>query len=76
MSMAGFTAEASLWNTSQCHHVVGMVDPVAVGQRVMPQLRPIGIGACMGTCAPDDWQCLFDCLAFERDPFRRFPGRF
>lgn len=71
MNMPGFAAEASLHDPGQPYRALRIVD--RGGPRVMPQLRPVGIGFCMSTCEPDDWQCLFDCLAVERDPFRRFP---
>ncbi len=70
-NMPGFTAEASLYDTNQHYHVAGIVTAVAIGQGVMPQLFPIGF--CMRHCGPNDWQCLFDCLAFERGPY---PGRY
>ncbi len=40
--------------------------------RTIRQTFPIG--SCMARCAPDDFECLFDCLAPERGPFRSYPG--
>ena len=73
MNIPRFTAECSLDDTGQHYRVARIVDSVPIGQGVMPQLFPIGF--CMAGCGRGDFQCLFDCLGFERDPFRPFPGR-
>jgi hypothetical protein len=75
MNMPGFTAVASLYKTSGHYGFAGTLAALAAGRGVVAQLRPVGIGSCMARCRPGDWQCLFDCLGFERDPFRPFPGR-
>jgi hypothetical protein len=52
--------------------------PVGEGAQprgIRAQARLFGIGFCMSACG-NDAQCLFDCLAFERAPFRPFPGRY
>ncbi len=60
MNTPGFTGEASLYKTSEYHHMAPSADAAAIGQRVLPQL--FAIGFCMARCRPGDWLCIFDCL--------------
>jgi len=59
MKMPGFSAQASLYETSNHSHVAGSVYAAAIGEAVMPQLRPIGwtYGDCIKAC---DKICQFD----------------
>ena len=60
MNMPGFSAEASLYETSQHYHVAGSVYAAPIGQAVAPELRPIRwtYGDCTRACQREI--CRFD----------------
>ena len=59
MNMPRYTAEASLYSSGQCYQSTGASGALLVSRGVLPQLP---IGFCQAECAPDDYQCLFDCM--------------
>ncbi len=62
-NVPGFSAEASLYRTSQQHYrFAGTLAAVTAGRGVLAQLRPVGGGLAYGQClqACNDKICAFD----------------
>jgi hypothetical protein len=68
MTMPGFTAGASLYETSARYHMTGAPDALAEAGRVSPQVtfRPITLGAtCTSTDGKNTCACAGACWAGE-----------
>ena len=74
LNMPGFTAEASLYQTSRSDRSVVAVGGIGCGeQKVVAQLPPGGggPGGCVTGCFRDYTNCKRDCRVWAEDGFLR-----